>query len=246
MKYNYDRFKISNYDYEKFPGPKAGEEMLDFTLHQSDGAAVKLSDFRGRWVVLETGSLTCPMYVKNIKPIDKLKAKYPDVTFLVVYVREAHPGSRRGAHQDLADKTLRAKETAAEFGETRKILIDDVEGAMHQAYGAFPNMVYIINPDGKVIYRCDWSFAKKIDEVLQNRPNLNDQERVQIITAAPWVMVPVTLKGGWDALWDLVIALPGVIIGHLKVDIVRWLGVGAKGDDATGADDVSTAKVQAD
>ena len=124
MDYNYNRFKTSNYDYEKFPGPKAGETMLDFTLHNMAGDEVKLSDYKGQWVVLETGSLTCPMYVKNIKPIDKLKEKYPDVKFLVVYVREAHPGSRRGAHEDLAQKTEMAKEVQSDYGEKRDILID--------------------------------------------------------------------------------------------------------------------------
>ena len=234
MNYNYARFKVSNYDYEKFPGPKAGEEMIDFTLHTLNGEEVKLSDYKGRWVVLETGSLTCPMYVKNIKPIDQLTAKYPDVSFLVVYVREAHPGSRRGAHANLAEKTELAKEMMSDFGETREVLIDNVDGDMHRAYGSFPNMVYIINPEGTVVYRCDWSFAKKIENVLDNRPEINDKERVQIITAAPWIMIPVTLKGGWDALWDLVIELPGVIIGHLKADIPRWLGLDAK---KAGADD---------
>lgn len=224
MDYNYSRFKTSNYDYELFPGPKAGEEMIDFTLQTLEGDEVKLSDYKGEWVVLETGSLTCPMYVKNIKPIDKLRAKYPDVTFLVVYVREAHPGSRRGAHHDIEEKTMMAKESQADYGEKRQILVDDIKGEMHQAYGSFPNMIYIIDPDGKVIYRCDWSFAKNIDKILQDRPNIDPSERVQIITAAPWIMLPVTLKGGWDALWDLVVALPGILVGHLKVDFARWFG----------------------
>ncbi len=228
MDYNYNRFKTSNYEYEKFPGPKAGETMLDFTLHTMEGEKVSLSDYKGQWVVLETGSLTCPMYVKNIKPIDKVKVKYPDVKFLVVYVREAHPGSRRGAHEDLSQKTQMAKELQENYHEKRDILIDDVDGSMHQAYGSFPNMIYIINPEGVVTYRCDWSFAKNIDRILQDRPNIDTSERVQIITAAPWIMIPVTLNGGWDALWDLVIALPGILIGHLKVDFARWFGPSSK------------------
>ncbi|MEO9970286.1 MAG: deiodinase-like protein [Hyphomonadaceae bacterium] len=231
MDYNYARFRIANYDYEKFPGPKAGHKMQDFTLHTLEGKEVKLSDYAGRWLVVETGSLTCPMFVKNIRPIDKLTEKYPDVAFVVVYVREAHPGSRRGAHADLEEKTAFAEEMKSEFKENREVLIDTVDGDMHQAYGSFPNMVYIIDPEGTVVYRCDWSFAKKIDAVLQNRPEINDQERVVIITAAPWIMIPVTLKGGWDALWDLIIELPGVIIGHLKVDIARLLGRSPKEEE---------------
>ena len=63
MVYNYKRFKTSNYEYEKFPGPKAGDPMLDFSMSCLDGTIVNLADYKGKWVVIETGSLTCPMYV---------------------------------------------------------------------------------------------------------------------------------------------------------------------------------------
>ena len=224
MDYNYQRFKTSNYEYEKFPGPKAGSTMLNFAMTGLDGGAVNLADYKGKWVVIETGSLTCPMFVKNINPIKKLRAKYPDVVFLVVYVREAHPGSRTNAHTSMDEKIARAKQSQADYGDDRETLVDDLAGSMHRAYGSFPNMAYVIDPDGRVVYRCDWAFAHLIEGVLENRPNLNANERKQIITATPWIMIPVCLKGGWDALWDLVIALPGILWGHLKVDVPRLFG----------------------
>ena len=224
MDYNYQRFKTSNYEYEKFPGPKAGSTMLNFAMTGLDGGAVNLADYKGKWVVIETGSLTCPMFVKNINPIKKLRAKYPDVVFLVVYVREAHPGSRTNAHTSMDEKIARAKQSQADYCDDRETLVDDLAGSMHRAYGSFPNMAYVIDPDGRVVYRCDWALAPLIDGVLENRPNLNPAERKKIITAAPWVMIPVCLKGGWDALWDLVIALPGILWGHLKVDLARLFG----------------------
>ena len=217
--YNYNRFSLSNYDYGSFSGPKPGEEMLDFRLYSLDGTEAKLTDFEGQWIVLETGSLTCPMYVKNINPIIQVVQKYPDVQFLVIYIREAHPGSRQGPHQSMEEKISLARKIQQDYGEIRSVLVDDLDGSMHQAYGSFPNMVYVINPQGEVVYRCDWAFPHLIDKVLQNRPKLNFVERKRIVTAAPWIMVPVTLKGGWDALWDILIALPSILWAHLKVDI---------------------------
>ena len=217
--YNYKRFSTSNYDYGSFSGPTPGEEMLDFTLRSLDGEEAKLTDFKGQWLVLETGSLTCPMYVKNINPIKRVVQKYPDVQFLVIYIREAHPGTRRGPHQTMGEKISVAREMQQEYGEARRVLVDDLDGSMHQAYGSFPNMVYVINPKGEVVYRCDWAYSHLIDKVLRDRPKLNFVERKRIITAVPWIMVPVTLKGGWDALWDILIALPAILWGHLKVDI---------------------------
>ena len=224
MDYNYERFKPSNYEYEKFPGPKAGDSMLDFPMTNLHGATVNLADYKGKWMVIETGSLTCPMYVKNINPIKKLRTKYPDVAFLVVYVREAHPGLRTNPHRSMDEKIALAKQTQADYGDDRETLVDDLTGSMHQAYGSFPNMAYVIDPDGRVVYRCDWAFANLIEGVLNDRPNLNSAERKQIITAPPWIMIPVCLKGGWDALWDLVIALPGILLGHLKVDVASLFG----------------------
>jgi len=221
MDYNYQRFSPKNYEYARFDGPKAGEKMLDFTLHTFDGKQVKLSDYKDKWVVIETASLTCPMFVKNVNPIKKLIAQYPDVEFLVVYVREAHPGSRVGPHKDMKEKIEVAKRTKNEYGDDRTMLVDNLKGEMHQAYGAFPNMVYVVDPKGTVVYRCDWTYAHLIERVLQDRPNLNHVERKKIITAAPWIMFPVILKGGWDALYDQLKGLPLILWGHLKADIGR-------------------------
>ena len=218
MDYNYKRFSPSNYEYGEFAGPKAGEQMRDFALQSLDGKEVKLSDYSGKWVVIETASLTCPMFVKNINPIKTLIPKYPDVEFLVVYVREAHPGSRTGPHESMDKKIALAERTMKEYGDIRPVLVDNLAGDMHRAYGSFPNMVYIVNPEGQVVYRCDWSYAHLIERVLKDRPNLNHRERKRIITAVPWIMVPVILKGGWDALMDQCIALPRMIWGHLKAD----------------------------
>jgi peroxiredoxin len=210
---------MSNYDLSAFNGPQAGENALDFTVHKMDGSEVKLSDYRGKWVVIETGSLTCPMYVKNVSKLNRLKAQFDDVEFLMIYVREAHPGSRIFPHQNIEEKIDRAQETKVDYGDEREFLVDSVDGAMHQAYGSLPNMVYVVDPDGKVIYRADWAFADRIENVLNNRDKINTEEHISHMGAAPWIFIPVTFKGGWNALWDLVIATPMILWAHFKVDI---------------------------
>ena len=216
--YNYKRYKMSEYDLGVFPGSKAGEVAENFTIRDQNGNNVSLEDYRGKWVVLETGSITCAMYVKNISGIKKLQIKYPDVEFLLVYVREAHPGSRLGPHESNEQKIERAEKLKEFYDEPRKILIDELQGEMHKAYGELPNMVYVIDPNGRITYRSDWAFPKKIEKILENRDQINTDEHVQIITAAPWIMIPVVLRGGWNALWDISIALPMIIIAHLKAD----------------------------
>jgi hypothetical protein len=217
-KYNYDRYAMSEYDLGSFPGPGAGEQAEDFRLTTLDGAEARLSDYRGKWVVIETGSITCSMYVKNVGGIRRLKEKHPDVEFLLVYVREAHPGSRLKPPRDQAEKLALGRRMKEIYDDPREVLVDALDGDMHRRYGALPNMVYVVDPGGRVVYRCDWAFPKNDERVLDNRPNIDKQEHVQIITAAPWIMVPVVLRGGWDALWDLLVALPALTWAHLAAD----------------------------
>jgi hypothetical protein len=88
-------------------------------------------------------------------------------------------------------KKLEIAEKLREFyGELRKILVDNLDGEMHKAYGELTNMVYVINPNGKVIYRYNWAFPKNIDKVLVNHDTLHSNKYMATITAASWIMIP--------------------------------------------------------
>ncbi len=221
--YNYTRFKMSNYELGYFPGPKAGEQVdYCYTLTDLSGNVVNLEDYKGKWLVIESGSLTCPMYVKNVKPFAKLKDKYPDVEWLVVYVREAHPGEKARPATSIDEKIGYATRTRDDYKEARPIAVDTVDGKWHHDWGLLPNTVYVINPEGKVIYRADWSFPNRVDRVLQNRDEVDPNEHIAIIGAAPWITIPVTLKGGWVALYDILIIFPKVYYEHIKLDLQVW------------------------
>lgn len=222
--YSYTRFKPSNFELGAFPGPKAGDVVdYGYTFTDLDGNEVRLSDYSGRWLVIETGSLTCPMYVKNVRPFADLRHKHPDVDWLVVYVREAHPGERLAPAQTIDEKIDYARRTRDDYGETRKIVVDSVDGRWHHDWGLLPNFVYVIGPDGRVVYRADWSFADKVDRVLQNRDRIVRDEHVVIWGAAPWITFPVTFKGGWLAVWDILKVFPRIYYEHFKLDIQTWL-----------------------
>ncbi len=48
------------------------------------------------------------------------------------------------------------------------MLVDDLHGAVHSAYGSLPNMVYIIDKSGKVAYKAMWTDHEEIASVLAN------------------------------------------------------------------------------
>lgn len=220
--YNTRRFKPENYDFLRFPGPRAGEQALDFTLEDLDGNQASLSDFRGKWVVLETGSATCPMYTNNLPALNALADQYPDAVFLVLYVREAHPGERLPQHRSYEEKRKAATLLRSKYGERRRILVDTLNGDAHRKYSNnMPNIVYVINPQGIVTYRCDWIMADKVKRALDNPGKIFKDEHADTAEMGhpPMFQALKTMwLGGAVALWDFFKALKKLRDEHVVVD----------------------------
>lgn len=89
------------------------------------------------------------------------------MAFYVVYTREAHPGERVDHHRTFDDKLANARLLRDEIGIRRPILVDDLEGTAHRAYGLLPNMTWVIGRGGRVIYKADWTSAANVDGFLR-------------------------------------------------------------------------------
>jgi len=216
--YNYATFNANLYELDAFIGPKVGEQAVDFTATTLDGETVSLSDFYGKPILLETGSFTCPQYVARINPMNKFAAEYPEFEFLVLYVREAHPGDNVGNHNSPDDKHTLACRTRDEENEHRTILVDDIDGSAHQIYGSLPNMIYVIGADGTILARSDWNdtvAVKKSLEKLRAGETLADSQ-YGFRPVAPPVLFRVLGRAGWDAFFDFLGSLPALIWGHIK------------------------------
>lgn len=221
MTYNLDRFRLSDYDLTQFPGPKVGESAPDFELTDLDGKPLHISSFRGHWLVLETASISCMMYARNIGKIGMLRQKYPDIEWLLVYVREAHPGHRRPAHQNMAQKLTLARSLQGELGEARPVAVDTLSGDMHRAYGSLPNMVYVLNPDGEVVYRCDWLSVAELDRVLGQRPGTETNQHTltdDLHYPSVWLTARILWRSGFSAIWDFLRAVPHLLPTHRAAD----------------------------
>jgi hypothetical protein len=214
------RFRLAEYALDRFPGPRVGEPAPAVTGMTPDGTPVSLAGFRGRTVVLETGSYSCPQYAARIGPMNDLAARHPDAAFLVLYVREAHPGARAPEHRSLADKLAVAGRTLAEEPEERRtILVDDLEGTAHRVYGGLPNMIYVIGPSGTVVFRGAWNdpavLARVLDRLAAGRALTGLSTAFRPV--APRVVLRVLRRAGWGAVLDFARALPRLAATHLRV-----------------------------
>ena len=218
--YNYAHFRSEFYDFEDFDAPAVGERFPDATLWTVDGEKVRLSDYvGGKPLVLETGSITCPMYAASAGPMQAIARKYADeLDFVLMYVREAHPGERTRAHGDLEAKIAAARRSAAHHGDGRTTLVDDPEGSAHRLWGAMPNSVFVIAPDGTVIYRTMWNNTDRLDPILGEIARGRAVEANDLKPVPPFSLhaTRTLLVGGWRALWDFYAGLVGLVGKHRR------------------------------
>jgi hypothetical protein len=83
-----------------------------------------------------------------------------------VYTREAHPGEHVPHHDSLERKQACAKLLREETGIGRDILVDDLAGTVHRAYGLMPNMTWVIDRGGRVAYKANWTSAVNVEAFL--------------------------------------------------------------------------------
>ena len=89
------------------------------------------------------------------------------VRSVFLYTREAHPGENYRHHSSMDDKRNNARAFRTEFDVKRQILLDDVEGTAHRAYGTLPNMSWIIGPRGMIHYKAAWTDPIDIEDALR-------------------------------------------------------------------------------
>lgn len=133
-----------------FAAPGVGEPAPDFELTDSHGQTHRLSDFRGRTVVLEWTNHECPFVDKhyrsgNMQDQQRMATGEHDVVWLSII------SSKAGAQGHVSP------ERANELTDTRNaapsaVLIDE-PGDVGRAYAAqvTPHM-YIIDSDGTLVY----------------------------------------------------------------------------------------------
>ncbi len=101
--------------------------------------------------------------------MDEIANAYADrgVKSVFLYVREAHPGENYPHHSSFEQKMEQATVFKQRWNCRRPILVDDLEGTAHEAFGRLPNMTYILGQDHRVLFRADWTDAYTVRFALE-------------------------------------------------------------------------------
>ena len=129
--------------------PSVGQPAPDFTLADANGKPVKLSDYRGKYVVLEWTNPGCP-YVRKHYNIGNMAATQQDALAKgAVWLSINSTDKGHWDYMAPARLVAWAKERKAQF----TAMLMDEEGTAGRAYGArtTPHM-YIVDPQGKLVY----------------------------------------------------------------------------------------------
>lgn len=132
-----------------FASAQIGKPAPSFSLNDVNGRVVRLSDFRGKTVVLEWNNPECPFVKKHYGSGNMQKtqaaAKKDGVVWLSV--NSSAPGKQ--GHMDGA----KAKDVIASTKAQPTAYVLDPKGTVGNGYGAktTPHM-YIINGRGNVVY----------------------------------------------------------------------------------------------
>ena len=114
--------------------------------------------------------------------LSELREKYQEqgFEFLIVYVREAHPGEHFPHHTSLEQKLAHARKLRDLEKVKLPILVDDLHGTAHKAYGLLPNMIYLIDREGVVVYKSDWTDGVELDGMCESLIRLDDMRARQV------------------------------------------------------------------
>jgi len=129
--------------------PPVGSAAPEFSVSDTNGKAHSLSQYKGKYVVLEWFNPECPFVKKHYGSgnMQKLQADYTGKGIVWLTIDSNAAGTEGSLSADQAQKIM----TSWKTHQTAFLL--DPESKVAKLYGAknTPNMV-VINPEGKIVY----------------------------------------------------------------------------------------------
>jgi peroxiredoxin len=148
---------------------KVGIAAPHFEASTVDGAVIRLTDFRGkRHVVMMTGAVTSPMCAFEVPAFNQLQKEFDSVSFFLLYTRESHPAENYAAHNSFEQKLAYARDLKRLENIQFPILVDHLDGRIHRAYGGWPNAVFVIHKDGRLIFRSNMANHGELRQFLND------------------------------------------------------------------------------
>jgi peroxiredoxin len=129
---------------------ESGKPAPDFSATDIHGKTIKLSDYKGKIVVLESYNLDCPFCANHFKTgaMQELQQEVTSKGGVWLLVNSVNPNNSSHRNPEAAQKEWAAEKMKA------TAWLDDSSGAIGKLYGmkTTPHM-YVIDKDGTLVYQ---------------------------------------------------------------------------------------------
>ena len=117
--------------------------------------------FGDKPVLFIFGSMTCPMTASAMPSLQALYDEFGDhVDFILLYVREAHPGECFPQADTMAEKLKHAQALEAFYEMPWTVAVDNIDGKLHRRLDPKPNSAFLTNSEGTILFRSLWAADK--------------------------------------------------------------------------------------
>jgi len=156
--YRYQRFTTSLLFrdlrfHKNTAGP--GDALPPFELVTTGGDRLVNRDvFDDKPVMFIFGSMTCPNTASAAPSVQTLYETFGDrAKFIMVYVREAHPGEYISQAETMEEKLEHARALKKFYDIEWTVAADNIDGDLHRALDPKPNSAVLMNSAGIILFR---------------------------------------------------------------------------------------------
>lgn len=189
-----------------------GDSFPSFELLTTNGDRLVNNDVFGhKPVLLIFGSMTCPMTASAAPSVQELYDEFGDrIDFIMLYVREAHPGEHFAQSETMEEKLEHAQALEESYDIQWTVAADNIDGDLHRALDPKPNSAYVINSEGIIVFRSLWAadrdaLRQALDATAAGRaPEKTESEAlIGPVARAMGQVQEVMNRGGPQAVTDL-------------------------------------------
>jgi len=191
---------------------RPGDSVPAFELLTTNGDRLVNDDvFVDKPVLFIFGSMTCPMTASAAPSVQDLYNEFGHrVEFVMLYVREAHPGENFTQSETIEDKLESARALQKFYDIEWTVAADKIDGDLHRALDPKPNSAFLMNSDGDILFRSLWAadytaLRQALDEAASGRAMMSTQSNRLFgpVMRAMGMVREVMERGGPQAVSDL-------------------------------------------